>query len=233
VRRDLLLIVAYLAAFGILTAALAAGGPLIDLDLAVREWSEAHRPPVADLAARGLNLLGQGGALLAVSAGLATLLALRLRSVIPLLYVVAAAVLIVPTVVLLKGLTERGAPSSPLPPEQTVALMGPLPPGEYAAGYPGGHATNAILWYAVILTLVTALLCAYGRAVPSVTVRPVVRTAPPVIVVAASTYLSWHWFTDGFAGVALGLALERTLHLVPWRMGVARRPAESGGRPKS
>ncbi len=215
-RRDLLVIFACLAAFAALTAALAVGGPLISLDLAIDEWAKAHRPPVAYQVARTANLLGQGGILLAVSVALSAWLALRLRSLVPPLYVAAAAVLIVPTVLGLKTLTERGAPSSRLPAEQTVQLMGPLPPGEYAEGYPGGHAANSILWYAVILALVVGLLRAYGLAAPPTVVRRVVRIAPPLIVIAASTYLSWHWFTDGLAGVALGLAFERTLRLVPW-----------------
>lgn len=216
-RRDLLLIGLFLAAFGALTVALAAGGPLIDLDLAVRGWSESHRPRAAELAAETLNRLGQGGALLALSAALAGVLALRRRSWWPLLYLGSAVVLLVPTVLAIKAVTQRGAPSSPLPPETTVALMGPLPAGEYAAGYPSGHLVNAVVWYGVILALATALLRAYGRGEPPAWLRHTVRVAPVVIVLITSTYLSFHWLTDGLAGLALGLAIDRALHLVRWQ----------------
>jgi hypothetical protein len=214
VRRDLVRCGVYLTVFVAATAGLAAGGPLIDLDLAVRAWSEQHRPPAADLVARGFNRFGQGGWLLAICVALAGWLAWRTRSARPLLYVLAAAALLVPTVLLIKYVTARGAPSSPLPPEQVVALMGPLPAGEYAAGYPSGHVVNTVVWYGVLLLVVTGLLYAYGRGGPRPALRVVVRVAPVVIVLAASTYLSFHWLTDGLAGLALGLAIDRALHLV-------------------
>jgi hypothetical protein len=225
VRRDVLLAVLFAGLFAVFTAALAAGGPLIDLDLAVREWAESHRPPAAEAVARVLNRLGQGGVLL----GLCVVLALwvgwarwparRWRALQPALYVLAAAVLVIPTVLVVKALTERGAPSSPLPPEQTVRLMGPLPPGEYDAGYPSGHAVNTIVWYGVLVVLVTCLLHEYrwaGRWWP--VVRPVARIAPPVIVFATQTYLSFHWLTDSIAGFALGLAIDRALCLLRRRV---------------
>jgi membrane-associated phospholipid phosphatase len=218
VRRDVVLIVAYLAAFASLTAGLAAGGWLIDLDLAVRAWSEQHRPPAADLVARGFNLLGQGFWLLVISLGLAEWLGLRERTVRPVVYVLTAAALLVPAVLLIKYLTERGAPSSELPPEQVVPLMGPLPAGEYAAGYPSGHVVNVVVWYGVLLLLVAALLRSYDRSEPPPALRVAIRVAPVVIVLAASTYLSFHWLTDGLAGLALGLAIDRVLHLVRRRL---------------
>jgi membrane-associated phospholipid phosphatase len=218
VRRDVLLIVVYLGGFAAVTAGLAAGGPLVELDLAVRAWSERHRPPVADVAARGLNLLGQGAALLVVSWVLAELLAVWTRSARPVRYVLTAAVLLVPTVLAVKHVTQRGAPGSSLPPERVVSLMGPLPGGEYAAGYPSGHVVNAVVWYGVLLVLISALLRELDRGRPRVVLRRVVRVAPVVVVLACSTYLSFHWLTDGLAGLALGLAIDRTLRLVRWRL---------------
>lgn len=207
---------AYASVLVAVTTALAAGTPLIQLDLAVQDWSQAHRPPVAETVARILNRLGQGTPLLVISVLLAAWLGWRIRTVRPLLYAVAAAVLVVPTVLLIKYVTERGAPSSELPPEQTVRLMGPLPAWEYAAGYPSGHTVNTIVWYGVLVVLGTALLRAYGRGDPPAVLRRVVLAAPPVIVLATTTYLSFHWLTDGLAGLTLGLFIDRLLRRVRW-----------------
>jgi hypothetical protein len=223
VRRDALLAALFAVLFAVLTVALAAGGPLIELDLAVREWAEAHRPAVAEAVARLLNRFGQGGVLLGICAAVGLLLTWmrwraglhRWRALQPALYVLAATVLVVPSVLLVKALTERGAPSSPLPPEQTVRLMGPLPPTEYDAGYPSGHAVNTIVWYGVLGVLLTCLLHEYRRAGawwPAV--RPAFRIAPVVIVFATQTYLSFHWLTDSLAGFALGLAVDRVLSML-------------------
>jgi membrane-associated phospholipid phosphatase len=218
VRRDLVLIAVYLAAFGALTAGLAAGGLLIDVDLAVRSWSEQHRPAAADIAARGLNLLGQGTPLLLIAWVLGEWLALRTRRLRPVLMVFTAALLVGGSVFVVKTLTERGAPSSPLPPERVVPLLGPLPPGEYAAGYPSGHVVNAVVWYGVLLILIGALLRANGyRRLPPGW-RVTIRVVPVVIVLTTTTYLSFHWLTDGLAGLALGLAIDRTVRLARWRM---------------
>lgn len=222
-RRDLLLIGGCAAGLAALTAALAAGGPLVELDLSVRDWVEAHRPAAVASAARALNRLGQGGPLLVICGGLGLWLTVirwrsgvgRWQAAAPLAYVAAAAILIVPSVLALKAVTARGAPSSELPPEQSVRLPGELPAGEYAAGYPGGHVVNTVVWYGVLLVLVAALLRAYGRVTPPPPVRRVVRIVPPVIVLTTTTYLSYHWFTDGLAGLALGLLIDRVLHVLP------------------
>jgi membrane-associated phospholipid phosphatase len=222
VRRDALLAAVFAAVFAGITAALAAGGWLIELDLAAYEWAEAHRPAAPEAVARILNRLGQGGPLLGICAVLSLWLGLLRwrrsagwrRSLAPPLYVFAAAVLVVPTVLVVKALTERGAPSSPLPPEQTVRLMGPLPPGVYDAGYPGGHAVNTIVWYGVLLLLVTALLRAYRRPCPPRWLQLAIRIAAPVIVTVVTVYLSFHWLTDSLAGLALGLAIDRVLAIL-------------------
>lgn len=205
-----------LGAFVALTAGLAVGGPLWSLDLTVDRWAREHRPPVAEAVAAVLNRLGQGGPLLVLVLAGGVWLAWRLRTPRPLGYVLVAVLLVVPPVLAVKALTARGAPSSRLPPEQTVRLLGPLPPGEYAAGYPSGHVVNTVVWYGVLLLLVTALLRAYGRGDPPVALSRVVRIGPPVIVLATSTYLSYHWFTDGLAGLAYGVFVDQLLRRVRW-----------------
>lgn len=221
-RRDAVWAAGAAVAFVAVTAALTAGGMLIELDLAVRAWAEAHRPGWAELVARVLNLLGQGAWFIVAGFVLAAWIGWRRGrrgtgwwpAIQPALYVFVAAALLAPTVLLLKAVTERGAPSSTLPPEQTAELFGPLPPGEYDAGFPGGHAANTIVWYGVLLALVITLLHEYGRGDPPRAVRVAVRVVPPVIVISASTYLSFHWITDGLAGLALGLALDRVLAML-------------------
>lgn len=222
-RRDALLVAGSVAVFGLLTAALAAGGALIDLDLAVHRWADQHRPPAADTVARVLNRLGQGGVLLGICAVLAGLLGLVRwwrgagwwRAGRPMLYVLVAAATIYLSVAGVKRATERGAPSSELPAEQTVPLFGSLPAGEYATGYPSGHAVNVVVWYGMLVLLASALLAAYrpGGGVPPA-LGWAIRLVPPVVVVAAQTYLSFHWLTDSLAGLALGLAIDRGLSLL-------------------
>lgn len=221
-RRDALLAVAFAAVFAGITAALAADGWLIDLDLATDDWAQAHRSAATEAVGRVLNRLGQGGALLGICVVLALWLGLLRwrrgvgwwRCLQPPLYVLVAAVLVVPTVLAIKAVTERGAPSSPLPPEQTVRLMGPLPPGIYDAGYPGGHAVNTIVWYGVLLLLATALLRAYGKPDLPRWLWLTIRIGAPVIVTVVTVYLSFHWLTDSLAGLALGLAIDRILALL-------------------
>lgn len=223
-RRDALLALLFVAAFAVVTAGLAQRGGLVDLDLAVARWGDAHRPAPIARVARILNRLGQGGVLLVICAVLAGGLSVVRwwrgsgwwAAARPLLYVLAAAVLVVSSVLAVKQLTARGAPScAELPLEQTVALTGPaLCPDGYADGYPGGHAVNTIVWYGVMLALVTALLHEYGRAGPPRALRLAIRVAPPVIVIGVSTYLSFHWLTDGLAGLAIGLAIDRILCLL-------------------
>lgn len=207
---------AWLGAFLAVTAALAAGGPVLALDLAVARWAQAHRPAAAEAVASVLNRLGQGGWLLAGCLLMAAWLAWRLRTLRPVGYVLVAALLLVPPVLLVKAVTERGAPSSPLPLEQTVPLLASLPPGEYAASYPSGHVVNAVVWYGVLVVLVTALLRASGRGDLPVVVRRVVRVGPPVVVFVATTYLSYHWVTDSLAGLCYGLFVDQVLRRVRW-----------------
>lgn len=214
---DLLLI----AALAALTYALSQG-QLLGLDRTVSGWAEGHRPAWAYWAARVFNLLGQGGLLLMPVAGiLAGLLALRVRSIRPALVFVGALALLYLTVGPLKLWTDRAAPSATthkpyLPQVEAVQIFNNLPPGTYAESYPSGHVANAIVWYGVIALLLAALLRALGRVNVSPLLYRAIRVLPPAILLFTTTYLNFHWLTDGVAGLLVGLLLGRLLDRVPW-----------------
>ncbi|MFE9693111.1 phosphatase PAP2 family protein [Micromonospora sp. NPDC005806] len=202
-----------------LTVALATGH-LFGLDRAVADWADAHRPTVAEWTARILNLLGQGTPLTLLAAGLGVLLAIRLRSVRPVLPPVVAFVLTYLTIGPLKVWTARPAPSASmkepfLSPEQTLPLFQHELPVRFAQSYPSGHVANAIVWYGVLALLLAPLLRTFGRTMPP-RLATMVRVLPPLIVLCTTTYLGWHWLTDSVAGLLLGLLLDRLLHRVPW-----------------
>ncbi|MGC5019950.1 phosphatase PAP2 family protein [Micromonospora sp. DT47] len=202
-----------------LTVALATDH-LFGVDRAVADWSADHRPTVAYWVARVLNLLGQGTPLTLIAAGLGVLVAVRLRSVRPVLPPVVAFALTYLTIGPLKVWTARPAPSASLrepflPPAQTLPLFQHELPVSYAQSYPSGHVANAIVWYGVLALLLAPLLRSVGRRVPPGLVT-VVRVVPPLVVLSTTTYLGWHWLTDSVAGLLLGLLLDRLLHRVPW-----------------
>ncbi|MDM4721096.1 phosphatase PAP2 family protein [Micromonospora sp. WMMA1363] len=208
-----------LAGLVALTTALTAGH-LFGLDRSVADWSDAHRPAGAYWVARILNHVGQGTPLTLIAAGLGALLAVRLRSVRPMLPPVVAFGLTYLTIGPLKVWTARPAPSASvrepyLPPERTLPLFQDDLPVRFAQSYPSGHVANAIVWYGVIALLIVPVLRGFGRPVPPRLVT-VVRIVPPLVVLCTTTYLGWHWLTDSVAGLLLGLLLDRLLHRVPW-----------------
>jgi membrane-associated phospholipid phosphatase len=207
---------ALLAATAALTGALAAGW-LDGLDMAVHEWCMAHRPQWAYWAARGFNLLGNGGPLASLCGVVALVLAVRRRSVRPVLLVAFAFVLTVVAITPLKVWTDRAAPSSDLP--DRVQIFNALPPGEYDWSYPSGHLVNTIVWYGVLALLLAPWL--------SATALRWLRVAPPAIVFCTTVYLDFHWLTDSVAGVFLGVVLDRLIarvsgRLSPWRESPGR-----------
>jgi membrane-associated phospholipid phosphatase len=194
---------ALLAGFALLTVALAAKSPLLGLDLAVRDFVDAHRPTPLYWIARVLNYLGQGGLVLTpLAAIVALVLAVRRRSARPFLPVAAAFALTYCTIGPLKLVTDRAAASSRI--EHAEWLF--HDPG--GMSYPSGHVVNAIVWYGVLALLL--------RDVLSDRSRKILRYGAPAIVLATTTYLSYHWVTDGIAAILLGLVLDRQLRRVDW-----------------
>jgi len=194
----------FAAGFVLLTWALAAGA-LLDLDIAVRDWVDAHRPEPLRLAAKGLYFLGSANLIASILLVAAALLAVRDRAVRPVLLVLVTAAASYVVVVPLKVLIDRSAPHAPWP--DAVQLF------THDAGwsYPSGHVVNTLIWYPVLLALVER---ARRRPLP-VRVRRAVLIAPVVIVFVTVTYLGYHWITDCVAGVLLGLALRLALRRLP------------------
>ncbi|MCA2213619.1 phosphatase PAP2 family protein [Jidongwangia harbinensis] len=200
---------ASLVGFVLLTGLLAAGH-LLDLDAAVADWADDHRPAPLYWAARVLNYLGQGGqVLMPVSVLLAGVLAWRRRSVRPLIVFAAGFGLTYLTIGPLKVWLQRAAPRFDGPDRTHLfneAAIGPL-----GMSYPSGHVANALVWYGVIALLLAALL---GGLDPRV--HAALRIVPPAVVFVTTTYLSFHWITDSVAGLLLGLVLTRLMARVPW-----------------
>ncbi|MEU1585858.1 phosphatase PAP2 family protein [Micromonospora sp. NPDC005710] len=202
-----------------LTVALATDH-LFGLDRAVDDWSTGHRPAAVYWTARVLNFLGQGSPLTLIAAGLSVWLAVRLRSVRPILPLVVGFVLTYLTIGPFKVWTARAAPSASvkepfLTPEQTLPMFHDDLPVRFAQSYPSGHVANAIVWYGIIALLLAPLARSYGRHLPARLVT-VIRVVPPLVVLTTTTYLGFHWLTDSVAGLLLGLILDRLLHRVPW-----------------
>jgi membrane-associated phospholipid phosphatase len=188
-----------LAAFGGLTAALVWWPSLITLDLAVRDWADAHRPPpVADLL-WVFDHLGQGGPLITVTLIVGIWLSRRRRTVRPLLPAVAAPILTSAVIVSLKRWTERGAPH-----------YGPvhLFSGAGSVEYPSGHVANGLVYYGVLVLLLGPYLSAAARVL--------LRWLPGVLVFVGTTGLGYHWLTDSVGGYLIGLLMVRALLRIPW-----------------
>jgi membrane-associated phospholipid phosphatase len=188
-----------LAGFVAITAVLLAGG-LLDLDVAVRDWSDAHRPALLDRAAQLGNLLGQGGPLTILCALIALALVWRRPSVRPILPVIAAFALTFATLQPLKTRTARPAPHAPFAHPERFGLTG--------VSYPSGHLVNALVWYGVLALLLAPWLAPAWRRL--------LRITPPAVLTVTTVYLGYHWLTDTIAGLLLGFLLDRLLHRVPW-----------------
>ena len=200
--------VVLLTAFVVLTYALSRGY-LLGLDRQVADWTDQHRPAVLYWPARVLNYLGQGGqVLMPVAVILAGILAVRRRSVRPLLVAVAAFLLTYVTIGPLKIWLQRAAPHFTGP--DRADLFNPAAVGALGMSYPSGHVANALVWYGVIAALLGALVTVPRR------VRLALLIVPPVIVFCTTTYLAFHWLTDSVAGLFLGLILTRLMTRVAW-----------------
>lgn len=180
-------------------------GHLLFIDLAVRDWSDEHRPTALYWLARAGNLLGQGGFFTVVALLLSLLLCWRRHSIRPLLPVVTAFVLTTVVITALKDWTDRAAPHAnhDIPPVLRPELF-----GSGGVSYPSGHLANALVWYGVLALLLSTWLPLRWRRL--------IRIAPPIILAITTVYLGYHWLSDTVAGILLGAFLWRLIGRVPW-----------------
>ncbi len=204
-----------IGAFVAVTASLTLA-PVRDVDLAIRDLVDAHRPPAAHLVAQTVNRLGSGGLLASACLALAGVLAVKRRTWWPLLPVIATFLVTGAVIQPLKLLANRAAPHAPLPDQIAVR------PGGASDGlsYPSGHAVNAVVWYAVLALLLGGWL--------NRTAERWLRWAPPVLVTLAGTYLGYHWLTDMLAGLALAVPMSHLLTRVPWPHATADTTSGAG-----
>ena len=204
------------AGFVAVTVLLAARSPLLDVDLAVRDFVDAHRPGWADTTLRWFNRLGQGGQVLTPLAALtAFFLTRRRHTVRPFLLVIGAFALTYVTIGPLKLWTDRLAASEATDPHPEYIFH-----AVNGMSYPSGHVVNAIVWYGVLAALLT------GVFRPGVVLA--IRYAAPLILLFTTTYLSFHWLSDGLAAILLGVFLDRVLQRTPWDAIPLGRLARSG-----
>lgn len=199
------------AGFAGLTAALVWVPALLRVDLAVRDWCDAHRPPPVRLLMLCLDHIGQGTPVMVGVLLVSFFLAWRrrrLRLVVP---AVLAAVLTTVFLTVLKTWTARGAPH-----HGGVRMFGDTSGMEY----PSGHVTNGVVYGTALAVLLAPYL--------PVAVTRLLMWLPGVLVFVGTTYLSYHWLTDSVGGLLLGFLLARQLlRITAW----TRRPRATGSSP--
>lgn len=200
-----LVIGALLAVFALISWQVAVSGPLLAVDVALRDaaarWT-SPQGPLTSAAQVGADLGGIAAAGGALAVGAAAV-AWRRRSWGPVALAAAAAVS-VPLVV--------------LPLKEAFGRLGPdgLPLGGYAGYYPSGHTLTAAMAYGTL-----ALLCA--RRAPFT--APALAALLSLCTGAGLVLRGYHWVTDVLASWALAGVLLCGLYLLTRRGGVsARRP---------
>jgi hypothetical protein len=193
-----LLVLAALVIVGV-TVDLLRGGSLERMDAAVSDvakgWDLRHSDGY--WAVWSFTQAGGRGFILIVLAGLVTWLAVRGRTLLPLLRVLLALALLTAVVFAFKWGTGRTAPAYP---------------GSFfhrdGDSYPSGHVANAILMWGVARWQAVE----YGLPVWTQRTFLVFAVLGPVATGVAMVALDFHWVTDAVAGVAVGLLLLGVVH---------------------
>ncbi|MEV6523537.1 phosphatase PAP2 family protein [Longispora sp. NPDC051575] len=227
-----------LAVLVVLTTALARGaGWLLDLDVAVRDAVDAHRPDWADwVFGQVFNRLGGGTPLMvlcllagvwrlwraragsgaAPGNGTPTAGAALLGRLWPLLITVAGYLLTGLSIKPLKVWSHRLPPHDPANDPAFFAAPHPgFSGGPANESFPSGHAVNVFVWYTILVILLAPWLTARWRLV--------LRVVPVVVVTFTTIYLGFHWVTDTAAGLLIGVLLSRLISWVDWEALGSRR----------
>ncbi|WP_233517931.1 phosphatase PAP2 family protein [Geodermatophilus marinus] len=159
--------------------------------------------------------LGGRGFILMVLAVLVTTLALRRRTALPLLRVLAALALLTVVVYAVKYGTGRTAPAYP---------------GSFfhrdGQSYPSGHVANAVLMWGVARWQAVEY-----RLVPSVQrLFRWLSVLGPVATGVAMVSLDFHWVTDAVVGAAVGIVLLGVVHALDAAV-LSRWVGARAGRP--
>ncbi|QSB04777.1 phosphatase PAP2 family protein [Natronoglycomyces albus] len=206
---DLWLLVAFLA----FSALLVWPTFVVEFDVWMREFVEAHRPAWAYYVSRVLIFSGQFGLLGVVALALASIVAYRSRTIRPLLALIVT-YLITGGILILKVISDRVAPrwkedeSDPTLPFADVdqaLLFSNLEP---SMSYPSGHVLNTIVWFGFIVLLVGSHMRSWQRHA--------LRWTPPIIATVAMIVLSWHWVSDVPAGIFIGFLILRFILRINW-----------------
>lgn len=183
---------------------------LVTVDLLSRGWLErmdlrvsevvsswALRDSDAYWAVWVLTQAGGRGFILIVLAGLVGWLAIRRRTLVPLVRVLVALVLLTTVVYAFKWGTGRTAPAFP---------------GSFfhqdGASYPSGHVANAVLMWGVARWQAVE----FGLPAPVQRAAWLLSVLGPVMTGVAMVALDFHWVTDAVVGLAVGLLLLGVVH---------------------
>ncbi|MGH8792799.1 MAG: phosphatase PAP2 family protein [Stackebrandtia sp.] len=189
--------------------------PAVDLDVWVRKLAYYLKIEWVREVALAVTYLGSGRVGAPIVLALALWLALRHKSIRPLLLYIFC-FLPLPVILATKHLTGRPSPRHPF------QLIEAFPDGpvlfthlDEAAGYmgkamayPSGHAANAVVWYGLAVILVGSLMGPRTRMLTLI--------LPPALVTITQTYVGWHWLLDLPAGFMLGMLVIRAAKRVPW-----------------
>lgn len=196
-----------------------ATGALTGLDQSVAGAAARHRLPWLYWVARAGFSLGQNWMFPLISTVLALVLAVRRRTLRPLLAVAGVFVVQYLVVGAAKVWAGRRPPASGDP--RLHAVTAEL---AQRISFPSGHAANIVVYSAVVGLLLAALT---GQ--PRWTTRLLgIGAASVAICVGCMLYLGFHWTTDAAAGLALGIALRCAL-APAFAAALGRQPAYSRG----
>lgn len=226
-RGPLLLAAACATTYALVAAQVVTGGVLVHADHVVQGWAATHQTSAGRQLAAALTNLGSPGLAPAVLLALAAALAWRRRGWRPLRVAAAAVLLLAVGVLASKAGFDRAGPPGPAPAHSdgSWGLGRGLVQGADHGAFPSGHATTAIVTWAVGLWL------ACGGRLPWL--ARLVVAAVAVAVGGGLVYVGYHWLSDVLAAGAFGpLIVWVALRLTaPQRPAPDRAAAERGRAP--